>query len=100
MVRMNTSPSDYPLKINTIKKAGGNVGPYMTSKYAAFRLLRFMGVTSHSYIIKYMIRNKYQFTLILDGSSDRANNNYILVYFQTQEGSRTVVYLYKLLKLG
>lgn len=34
----------------------------------------------------------------MDGSSDSANSHNLLVYFQTQEGSRVVVWFYKLRK--
>jgi hypothetical protein len=59
-----------------------------------------MADESNSLIIKYLISRQLPFSVILDGSSDVANNHVVLVYFQLVEGTRTVVLFFSILKLG
>jgi hypothetical protein len=74
------------------------VGPFISSKYSAFGMLKFLGDEARSNLIQYMIAKDYPFSLILDGFSDSQNNHNLLVYSQTQEG--TILILCRLIKLA
>jgi hypothetical protein len=96
----NTAPHSYPKLIDLLKLSGANVGKQQYSRNTATRMVQFIGDVMQQTLVDFLVKNRPPLSIILDGSSDRNNNHYILVYLQTTEGNRAIVYFFRLLKLG
>jgi hypothetical protein len=96
----NTTSFAFPRLVEPLRSSGATVGSRINTRWTANRLTKFIGDSMHQSIMDYLVKSNSPVTILLDGSSDRKNNNYMFVYFQAVAGSRTVVHFYKLLKFG
>src|SRR5258708_5024182 len=51
----------------------------------------------HNILITSLKENKYPMSIILDTSTDAANNNFLLIYIHTIENNYAMTYLYRCL---
>jgi hypothetical protein len=96
----NTSPYSHPKLVDLIRLSGAEVGTRLHSRQTAKHIVKFIANAMHQTFIDFLVKTRPPLSIILDGSSDRWNNHYVLIYLQTTGGNRVVVYFYKLVKLG
>lgn len=79
-------------------KHGVNLGYHHFERSGAIAMLESMSNYMHKLLLKHMISKNLPFSIILDGSTDKQGNKYIIIYFQILENNIPVMCFYRLVE--
>lgn len=81
------------------KNNGLDMGYHHYERTGCTKMSQFMSDIMHEILIEYLTENKMPISIIVDDTTDLSTVHYKIVYFQTMEDNRPVIYFYKLIEL-
>jgi hypothetical protein len=77
---------------------GIDTGNHHRSKQSAGGMMNLISEVMHQSLITYLVKENKPFSFLSDGSTDSSGNHLLLIYIQTLENGRPVMYFYKCLR--
>lgn len=94
-----TLPFDDHEKLVYLQKLNGvELGYHHYERTGCVSMTLHLSKCFHEILIDYLIENKNPISLIVDDTTDKGNNHFKIVYFQTIEDTNPVIYFYKLIE--
>lgn len=84
----------------TLQKLNGlDMGYHHYEHTGCTKMSLFMSDDMHDILIEYLVENQMPISIIVDDTTDLSAVHYMIVYFQTIEENRPVIYFYKLIEI-
>jgi len=97
---MNIAPTQHVHVMQLLESVGVSVGRYLVHRNTVFSMNNIIASDMRSTLFSYWLKQRPLLTIILDGSTSKKHHHYLMVYFQSMEGSRSVVYFYSIINTG
>lgn len=91
--------SDHAGLVTLQKLNGLDMGYHHYEHTGCTKMSFFISDVMHDILIDYLIKNQMPISIIVDDTTDLSATHYKIVYFQTIEENRPVIYFYKLIEL-
>ncbi|XP_031639159.1 E3 SUMO-protein ligase KIAA1586-like, partial [Contarinia nasturtii] len=92
--------SDHAALISLQQLNGLSMGWHHFDRTACTKITADISAYMHDTLINSLIQNEMPISIIIDDSTDAGNVHFKIVYFQTIESDRPVIYFYKLIELS
>lgn len=97
--KLSLAYSDHAGLVTLQKLNGLDMGFHHYERTACTKMSNFISDIMHDILIKYLIENQMPISIIVDDTTDLSTVHFKIVYFQTIEDNRPVIYFYKLIEL-
>lgn len=77
---------------------GVPMGFHHYHRKSATEMMNSMSNYMHKQLVDYMFYSNLPFSIIIDGSTDKSNNHYLIIYFQLLENDVPILCFYKLVE--
>lgn len=89
---------DHEVVVYLQKLNGVELGYHHYERSGCVSMTLHLSNSFHEILIDYLIAKKNPISLIIDDTTDKGNNHFKIVYFQTIEDNNPVIYFYKLIE--
>lgn len=97
-IKMNIPFYSHPKMVELHKTNGLDMGIHHYDKTAATKMMSCMSAHMHRLLLQHMVSQNLPFSIIIDGSSDKTDIHYLIIYFQILENNIPSVVFYRLIQ--
>ena len=99
-VMLNIPLSNHKEIVNLMDICGAEMGYHHYEETSANRMKGVISNSMHQKMIKFLESTSTPISIILDGSTDKGLNHYLVVLIQAIEDHKPIVYFYRLILIG
>jgi len=98
-IKLAISMNSHPDIVELQKLNGVDLGTHHFDRTSATKIMESISELMHSTLIKSLKENNHPLSIILDTSTDAANNNFLLIYIRSIENNYPMTYFYRCLHI-